>query len=64
MGFVLLVKTAEVVYKCTSLYEPSQEGSLLWNDPDIGIEWPLDKPLLSEKDEKGTRLQNMPELSV
>ncbi len=63
-GFVVTSDTAEVVYKCTSLYQPDQEGSVLWNDPEIGIEWPTDSPLLSAKDEVGQRLRDLPELSV
>jgi len=63
-GFVVTSDTAEVVYKCTSVYAPEQEGSLLWNDADIGIEWPVDQPLLSAKDEAGMALQDLPPLSV
>lgn len=63
-GFVVTSDTAEVVYKCTNLYEPAQEGSVLWNDPDIGIEWPVDEPLLSQKDIDGQRLADLPALSV
>lgn len=63
-GFVVTSDTAEVVYKCTSLYEPSQEGSVLWNDPDIGIQWPTDAPLLSAKDKVGQRLADLPPLNV
>ncbi len=63
-GFVVTSDTAEVVYKCTSLYEPAQEGSVLWNDPDIGIQWPTDEPLLSAKDQVGQRLVDLPALSV
>lgn len=63
-GFVVTSDTAEVVYKCTSLYAPAQEGSLLWNDPAIGIEWPIEKPLLSEKDAVGTLLVDLPALRV
>ena len=63
-GFVVTSDTAEVVYKCTSLYAPQQEGSLLWNDPEIGIEWPTDAPLLSAKDEQGQLLKDLPALSV
>ena len=63
-GFVVTSATAEVVYKCTSLYAPEQEGSILWNDPDIGIDWPLDSPLLSDKDSKAQRLKDIPKLSV
>ena len=63
-GFVVTSDTAEVVYKCTSLYAPEQEGSVLWNDPEIGIEWPIDSPLLSAKDEAGQNLRDLPALSV
>ncbi len=63
-GFVVTSDTAEVVYKCTSLYAPEQEGSVLWNDPEIGIEWPIDAPLLSAKDEVGQLLKDVPSLSV
>lgn len=55
-GFVVTSDTAEVIYKCTSLYAPDQEGSILWNDPDIGINWPIDEPLLSAKDSVAQRL--------
>jgi len=63
-GFVVTSETAEVVYKCTSLYEPAQEGSVLWNDPDIGIDWPVEHPQLSAKDEVGQRLVDLPALSI
>lgn len=63
-GFVVTSDTAEVVYKCTSLYEPSQEGSVLWDDSDIGIEWPLDDPQLSQKDRDGQKLVDLPALTV
>jgi dTDP-4-dehydrorhamnose 3,5-epimerase len=52
-GFLVLSDTAAFAYKCTRLYEPSDETGVLWNDPDIGIKWPLDaidKPVLSDKD--------------
>lgn len=52
-GFVVLSDTAVFNYKCTNLYAPDYDGGVRWNDPDIGIEWPLgdiDEPLLSEKD--------------
>lgn len=63
-GFVVTSDTAEVVYKCTELYAPEQEGSLLWNDPDVGIKWPVDAPLLSAKDKMGQRLVDLPALNV
>lgn len=50
-GFVVLSETATFCYKCDELYHPEDEGGLMWNDPDIGIEWPYDgEVLLSEKD--------------
>ena len=63
-GFVVTSETAEVVYKCTSLYAPEQEGSLLWNDAEIGIDWPIEQPLLSAKDEVGMPLKELPALTV
>ncbi|MDP4178310.1 MAG: dTDP-4-dehydrorhamnose 3,5-epimerase [Bacillota bacterium] len=54
-GFIVLSEEAEFVYKCTEFYHPEVEGNILWNDPDINIEWPLegiDEILLSEKDKK------------
>ena len=50
-GFLVLTDFAEVAYKATALYAPAFERSILWNDPAIGIEWPLDgDPTLSDKD--------------
>ena len=52
-GFVVLSGYAEFAYKCTDFYHPNDEGGIIWNDPDIGIEWPFDKDfelILSEKD--------------
>lgn len=50
-GFLVLSDYADFEYKCTEYYDPSDEGSLLWNDVDVGIEWPLDGiPALSDKD--------------
>ena len=53
-GFVVMSETAEFVYKCTRFYDPSDEGCLMWNDPEIGIDWPVPENaelLLSEKDQ-------------
>jgi len=58
-GFYVLSKWAEVVYKTTDYYAPDWERTLLWNDPDIGIEWPLiddNPPILSTKDSQGKML--------
>ena len=41
---------ADFEYKCTDYYDPSDEGSILWNDKDLNISWPIDNPALSEKD--------------
>ncbi len=49
-GFCVLSDVADVVYKVTAEYAPETEGGLMWNDPDIGIRWPIDTPNLSEKD--------------
>ncbi len=56
-GFLALSEVAEVAYKCTDVYYPEHERTLIWNDPQIGIGWPLDgPPLVSEKDQRGQRL--------
>ena len=49
-GFCTLSDVADVIYKCTSLYDESDDRGVLWNDPRIGIEWPADEPLVSAKD--------------
>ena len=50
-GFCVLSDVAEIQYKCTGIYNPQGEGGIRWNDPQIGIDWPVDDPILSEKDE-------------
>lgn len=50
-GFVTLVPETEIIYKCSDYYAPETEGALIWNDPDIGIDWPVQgDPVLSDKD--------------
>lgn len=59
-GFVVLSDVAEFTYKCTDFYKPSDEGGIMWNDPEIGIDWPLDnidEIILSEKDKKWKSLR-------
>ena len=51
-GFCVLSETADFQYKCTDLYVPKDEGGLIWNDPEVAIEWPVEKPSLSEKDQQ------------
>lgn len=52
-GFVVLSDIADFEYKCTDYYNPVYEGCLLWNDPTVGVEWPIENPLLSDKDKLG-----------
>ena len=63
-GFVVTSEVALFFYKCTDYYAPSSEGIVLWNDPDIGIEWPIDAPTLSERDRAAPPLREMPEGSL
>lgn len=49
-GFVVLSEVADFEYKCTDYYDPSDEGGVLWNDTNIGIDWKIENPKLSEKD--------------
>lgn len=59
-GFCVTSSTALFTYKCTDLYNPAAEGSVLWNDPDLAIPWPVDAPELSAKDRAGIRLRDFP----
>lgn len=61
-GFLVLSDEAEVLYKTTDYYYPEDEGGIIWNDPDIGIKWPLEgieEIILSEKDKKWGRLRDV-----
>ncbi len=49
-GFCVLSDSAEFLYKCTDFYVPGDEAGLIWNDPQIMVEWPIDAPILSSKD--------------
>ncbi len=59
-GFAVLSETALFAYKCTDFYAPEHEVTLLWNDPDLAITWPVEQPVLSEKDQRGKRLRDLP----
>jgi len=62
-GFYVTTESAEFVYKCTNYYAPEFEQSLLWNEPSLGVQWPLvggSQPLLSPKDEAGLMLAEAP----
>jgi len=56
-GFLVTSDTVLFAYKCTAYYCPQAELTIAWNDPDIGITWPLDSPILSEKDLVAPRLR-------
>ena len=60
-GFCVTGKSALFSYKCTEYYHPDTEFSVLYNDPDIGIAWPEDCPVVSAKDQTGSRLADIPE---
>lgn len=59
-GLCVLSDSADVIYKCTDLYAPGDEYGILWSDPGIGIEWPVENPLLSDKDKVCPELNNAP----
>lgn len=59
-GFAVLSDTALFHYKCSDFYSPSDESGVRWDDPEIGIRWPLSEPLLSPRDAKALRLRELP----
>lgn len=60
-GFCVFSETALFFYKCTDLYNPEAEVSVRWNDPRIGIDWPVSEPSLSEKDRNAALLDEIPQ---
>ena len=60
-GFCVLSETADVIYKCTDLYAPGDEYGVFWADEGIDIVWPMENPILSEKDSKNPMLADIPE---
>ena len=58
-GFVVVSETADLHYKCTDYYDPSDEGSILWNDRDLNISWPIRSPVLSKNDALAKRLSDL-----
>jgi dTDP-4-dehydrorhamnose 3,5-epimerase len=56
-GFAVLSDYAEIQYKQTGFYTPSAEGSIAWDDPDIGVAWPITDPILSQRDRQGMSLK-------
>jgi dTDP-4-dehydrorhamnose 3,5-epimerase len=55
-GFAVLSEVADVCYQVSSLYDPATEAGIAWDDPDIGVDWRVAEPLLSERDKKAPRL--------
>ncbi|GIC77007.1 dTDP-4-dehydrorhamnose 3,5-epimerase [Moritella sp. F3] len=58
-GFVVLSDLADFEYKCTDYYDNSDEGCLIWNDPELSINWPCNNPLLSDKDKMGLKFKDL-----
>ena len=57
MAFFVLSDVAEVVYKVDNVYAPNYEAGIIWNDRSINIQWPIDEPILSQKDQKWPTLK-------
>jgi dTDP-4-dehydrorhamnose 3,5-epimerase len=55
-GFAVLSETADVTYLCSSVYDPVTESGIAWDDPDVAVEWPVERPLLSERDQQAPKL--------
>ncbi len=60
-GFCALSDTVDFEYKCTDYYHPEDEGTILWNDPNLSIPWPIDVPIVSKKDSQAGLLSRIPE---
>lgn len=58
-GFCVLSKYADIFYKCTNYYLPEDEGGVIWNDPEVAINWPIGTPILSNKDKLLPRLKEI-----
>ncbi|MEQ1680361.1 MAG: dTDP-4-dehydrorhamnose 3,5-epimerase family protein, partial [Nitrospira sp.] len=64
-GFCVTSEMATFLYKCTAYYSPMDERGILWNDPALGIRWPISEPILSPKDQAYRTIKEMdPELPV
>jgi dTDP-4-dehydrorhamnose 3,5-epimerase len=60
-GFAVLSDVADVTYLCSSTYDPATESGIAWDDPGVGVEWPLDGPLVSERDRSAPTLAEIAE---
>ena len=59
-GLVVTSESADVIYKCTDLYAPGDEYGVLWSDPALSIKWPVDTPVLSQKDQENPVINEIP----
>ena len=58
-GFLVMSDSADIDYKCTEYYHPEDELCLMWNDPEVAIDWTINDPILTEKDKKGLSLKDL-----
>ena len=58
-GFICMAEETIISYKCSNYYNKESESGVIWNDPDIGIDWPIKEPLLSEKDKQNKRFADL-----
>jgi dTDP-4-dehydrorhamnose 3,5-epimerase len=58
-GFLATGDTVEVEYSVDNVYRPDHEGGIIWNDPDVAIKWPMENPILSDKDKAWPRLSQL-----
>lgn len=58
-GFVTLSDEADLLYHCTELYDAGSEHTLAWDDPEVAVEWPLERPIISDKDAAGRTLEEL-----
>jgi len=59
-GFLALTNAVQFLYKCSDFYDPGDERGILWNDPDLSINWGINSPIISEKDSRNPRLGEVP----
>jgi dTDP-4-dehydrorhamnose 3,5-epimerase len=60
-GFCVLSERADVIYKCTEIFRPGDDYGICWADETIGLDWPIDKPILSDKDSRNPKLAEIAE---
>ena len=58
-GFLVMSDSADIDYKCTEYYQPEDELCLMWNDPEVAIDWTINEPIVTGKDKKGLSLKDL-----